>query len=81
MMYSHWISNEFSIFFLPVSTYLVRLCDISSDDQVLDVACGTGNTVITAKRFTSDIKVRYIFYTRASGSSKRECNFGRSRQY
>jgi SAM-dependent methyltransferase len=44
--------NEISIFALPVSAHLVRLCNISSTDQVLDVACGTGNTAITASRIT-----------------------------
>jgi SAM-dependent methyltransferase len=37
-------------FFLPVSAHLVKLYNVSSDDRVLDVACGTGNTAITASR-------------------------------
>jgi len=44
--------NEIALFFLPVSAHLVRLCDISSEDNILDVACGTGNTAITAARRT-----------------------------
>ena len=39
-----------SLFFLPVSAHMVKLCDVSSDDRVLDVVCGTGNTAITASR-------------------------------
>ena len=42
--------NEIALFFLPVSAHLVKLCNVSSDDRVLDVACGTGNTTITARR-------------------------------
>jgi SAM-dependent methyltransferase len=42
--------NEIALFFLPVSAHLVKLCNVSSDDRVLDVACGTGNTAITARR-------------------------------
>jgi len=29
--------NEFAIFILPVSAHLVKLCNISSGDHVLDV--------------------------------------------
>jgi 2-polyprenyl-3-methyl-5-hydroxy-6-metoxy-1,4-benzoquinol methylase len=36
----------FSFLFLP----MVKLCDVSSDDRVLDVACNTGNTAITSSR-------------------------------
>ena len=42
--------NEIALFFLPVSAHLVKLSDVSSGDRVLDVACGTGNTAITACR-------------------------------
>jgi len=35
-------------FFLSVSAHLVKLCNVSSDDRVLDVARGNGNTLITA---------------------------------
>ena len=41
--------NEIALFLLPVSAHLVRLCNISYTDNVLDVACGTGNTAITAR--------------------------------
>jgi SAM-dependent methyltransferase len=41
--------SEIALFLLPVSAHLVRLCNVSPDDRVLDVACGTGNTAITAR--------------------------------
>jgi len=34
----------------PVSAKLIRLVNIDSEDTVLDVACGFGNTAITARR-------------------------------
>jgi ubiquinone/menaquinone biosynthesis C-methylase UbiE len=55
--------NEFAIFILPVSAHLVRLANISSGYNVLDVACGTGNTAITAKKMVPDIKVTGIDFT------------------
>jgi ubiquinone/menaquinone biosynthesis C-methylase UbiE len=55
--------NEIALFLLPVSAHLVRLCDISSTDNVLDVACGTCNTAITAKRLSGDAKVRGVNFT------------------
>jgi ubiquinone/menaquinone biosynthesis C-methylase UbiE len=55
--------NEFAIFILPVSAHLVRVCNISSNDNILDVACGTGNTAITAKRLKRDAKVTGIDFT------------------
>jgi SAM-dependent methyltransferase len=54
--------NEIALFFLPVSALLVRLCDISSRDHILDVACGTGKTAITAARRTG-AKVTGIDFT------------------
>jgi SAM-dependent methyltransferase len=42
--------NEIAIFLLPVSSQLVRICKVSPSYNVLDVACGTGNTAITARR-------------------------------
>ena len=42
--------NEIALFLLPVSAHLVKLCNVSSDDCVLDVACRTGNTTITARK-------------------------------
>ncbi len=54
--------SEVALFFLPVSAHLVRLCDISSGDHILDVACGTGNTAITAAR-TKGAKVTGIDFT------------------
>ena len=44
--------NEIAVFLLPISAHLVRLCSISSGDHVLDAACGTGNTAITARRMS-----------------------------
>jgi ubiquinone/menaquinone biosynthesis C-methylase UbiE len=52
--------NEIAVHLLPVSAHLVRLCNISSADHVLDVACGTGNTAITAKRMTGAKRVTCI---------------------
>ncbi len=54
--------NEIAIFALPVSAHLVRLCNISSNDHVLDVACGTGNTAITASLMTG-AKVAGVDFT------------------
>jgi SAM-dependent methyltransferase len=54
--------NEIAIFVLPVSAHLVRLCNISSTDNVLDVACGTGNTAITARLMTG-AKVAGVDFT------------------
>ena len=56
-MYGLWAYSEFAIFILPISAHLVRISNISAGDHVLDVAYGTGNTVINAKRMISDIKV------------------------
>ena len=36
-------------FFPPVSAYLTRLVNLQASDLVLDVACGYGNTAITAR--------------------------------
>jgi ubiquinone/menaquinone biosynthesis C-methylase UbiE len=55
--------NEFAIFILPVSAHLVRLCNISSGENILDVACGTGNTAITARMIVPGIKVTGIDFT------------------
>jgi ubiquinone/menaquinone biosynthesis C-methylase UbiE len=54
--------NEIALFTLPVSSHLVRLCNISSTDNVLDVACGTGNTAVTIKRL-ADAKVVGVDFT------------------
>ncbi len=54
--------SEVALFFLPVSAHLVRLCNISANDNVLDVACGTGNTAITAAK-TKGAKVTGIDFT------------------
>ena len=55
--------SEFAIFILPVSAHLVRISNISQGDQVLDVACGTGNTAITARRMVPNIKVTGMDFT------------------
>ena len=52
--------NEIAVHLLPVSAHLVRLCNISSADHILDVACGTGNTAITARRMAGVKKVTGI---------------------
>ena len=42
--------SEIALFLVPVSAHLVKLCNISSDDSVLDVACRTGDSTITSRR-------------------------------
>jgi ubiquinone/menaquinone biosynthesis C-methylase UbiE len=42
-------------FIPPISAYLVRLVNISPDKSVLDVACGSGNTAITARRMGASV--------------------------
>lgn len=54
--------SDIAIFFLPVSPHLVRLCSVCSADHVLDVACGTGNTAITANKLAG-AKVTGIDFT------------------
>jgi 2-polyprenyl-3-methyl-5-hydroxy-6-metoxy-1,4-benzoquinol methylase len=54
--------NEIALFFLPVSAHLVRLCNMSSEDHILDVAYGTGNTAITTAKRTG-AKVTGIDFT------------------
>jgi SAM-dependent methyltransferase len=55
--------SDIAIFFLPVSAHLVRLCSVCSADRVLDVACGTGNTAITANKLGGGAKVTGIDFT------------------
>ncbi len=55
--------NEIAIFLLPISAHLVRWCNISSSDHVLDIVCGSGNTAITAKRLGGSAKVTSIDFT------------------
>jgi ubiquinone/menaquinone biosynthesis C-methylase UbiE len=48
-----WSSGDYpsiAAFIPPISAHLVRLVNISPDKSVLDVACGNGNTAITARR-------------------------------
>ena len=52
--------SEIAIFFLPVSAHLVKLSNVSNYDNVLDVACGTGNTAITAAKRRKGAKVTGI---------------------
>jgi ubiquinone/menaquinone biosynthesis C-methylase UbiE len=54
--------GDLAMFILPVSAHLVRLCNVSPNDKVLDVACGTGNTAITARR-NGGAKVTGIDFT------------------
>lgn len=63
--------SELAVFILPVSAHLVRLCNISSKGHVLDVACGTGNTAITAARM-SGAKVTGIDFTPSLLAQARE---------
>lgn len=37
-------------YYLPMAGHLVNAADVTGDDQVLDVGCGTGNVAITAAR-------------------------------
>ena len=39
----------------PISAHLVRLLNVQSGESVLDVACGNGNTAITARRKSAKI--------------------------
>jgi SAM-dependent methyltransferase len=39
----------------PISAHLVRLLNIQSEESVLDIACGNGNTAITARRKSANI--------------------------
>ncbi len=55
--------NEIGLFFLPGSARLVRLCNIFPTDNGLDVACGTGNTAITAKMLSRGAKVTGVDIT------------------
>lgn len=34
----------------PMSSHLIRATNVNAKDHVLDVACGPGNTAITAKK-------------------------------
>ena len=42
--------NDIATFLSPMSAHLVRATGVSRGEQVLDVACGTGITAITACR-------------------------------
>jgi ubiquinone/menaquinone biosynthesis C-methylase UbiE len=55
--------NEFVSFILPMPIHLARLYNLSSNDNVLDIACGTGSTDITAKRLKRDAKVTDVDFT------------------
>jgi len=55
--------NEFASYIHPVSVHLARLYNLSSNDNVLDIAYGTGNTDITAKRLKRDAKVTDVDFT------------------
>jgi 2-polyprenyl-3-methyl-5-hydroxy-6-metoxy-1,4-benzoquinol methylase len=69
--------NEISIFVLPVSALLVRLCNIYYTDHVVDLACGTGNIAITLRRTSA--KITGIDITPEIGSSKSGSIFSRGR--
>ncbi len=42
--------KEIALILLPVSAHLEKLCNIAPHESVLDVARGTGNSTITARR-------------------------------
>ena len=42
--------NDIATFLSPMPAHLVRAASVSRGEQVLDVACGTGITAITACR-------------------------------
>ena len=56
-----WAPTVKSLFFSSCFCPLVKLCNVSSGDRVLDVACGTGKTAITARR--NGAKVTGIDFT------------------
>jgi SAM-dependent methyltransferase len=66
--------NEIALFLLPVSAHLVRLCNISYTNNVLDVACGTGNTAITAKRLANAKVVGVDFTPELLAQAKKEAS-------
>lgn len=39
----------------PISAHLVRLLNIQPEESVLDIACGNGNTAITARRNSKNV--------------------------
>jgi 2-polyprenyl-3-methyl-5-hydroxy-6-metoxy-1,4-benzoquinol methylase len=48
-----WASGSYgdvSYYLLPASSHLVRAANLQSSESVLDVACGTGITAITATK-------------------------------
>lgn len=42
--------GDVSGYLLPMSAHLVRSANVHSGESVLDIACGTGNTTITARK-------------------------------
>ena len=48
--YGAWVTTEVGAnFFPPISARLTKLVNLQTSDSVLDVACGYGNTAITAR--------------------------------
>jgi len=48
-----WSSGDYrsiATFIPPISAHLIRLVNISPDKSILDVACGNGNTAISARK-------------------------------
>jgi len=39
----------------PISAHLTRLINVQPEDSVLDIACGNGNTAITARRKSANV--------------------------
>lgn len=53
--YVAWASIKREDNFFPISARLVNLVHIQPTDEVLDVACGYGNTAITARYRTAKV--------------------------
>ena len=48
-----WSSGDYrsiATFIPPISAHLIRLVNITPDKSILDVACGNGNTAISARK-------------------------------
>ncbi len=53
-----WSAGDYrsrSQFFPPVSARLTRLVKLQTTDSILDIACGYGNTAITARRMGAKV--------------------------
>ena len=53
-----WSSGDYrsiATFIPPISAHLIRLVNISPDKSILDVACGNGNTAISARKIGAKV--------------------------